>query len=611
MAVASTARPAVKRAQSRKDVAAAPNAKPVALAVAATMALAAVALVPSVNADPRLRSSILGAAVVLAAGVGVVLWNAKARRRALATEVSIRRPHYLQAVLQGSIYAYWGYYYRPVYDQVPLIAAQLAFAYAFDMLLTWSRRDKYMLGFGPFPIIFSINLFIWFKPEWYYLQFALVALGFLAKEFLRWQKDGQSAHIFNPSSFPLALFSVVLIATSTTSMTYGVEIATTQFNPPNIYLMLFLIGLPGQFFFGVTPMVMTAVVSTYLFGAVYFAATGTYFFVDSYIPVSVFLGMHLLFTDPATAPRTELGRIIYGVLYAIGNIVLYDVLQRAGIPTFYDKLLPVPLMNVSVQAIDRLARMPALRAINPANLAPAIAARKRNLAYITVWAVAFAGMSSVHAVGDHHPGHRVPFWQHACDANLRNGCSTLGQITQKYCADGSGWACNELGVLQAERRVTFPERAAESFQNACGLGFTAGCQNRAALGTDAKSLRRAPPRLPDYPVILRSGKGALPDTTPFALYDRACDQGFMSGCQGLASLYRSGEGTARDPQKALALLERTCADGDGTGCSDLGLMHFTGDGVPLDKRKGLAYLKQACDKGYAQACDWYAQQPPG
>jgi hypothetical protein len=42
----------------------------------------------------------------------------------------------------------------------------------------------------PFPIIFSITLFFWFKDEWFYLQFGLVALGLLAKEFLRWTRDG-------------------------------------------------------------------------------------------------------------------------------------------------------------------------------------------------------------------------------------------------------------------------------------------------------------------------------------------------------------------------------------------------------------------------------------
>ena len=63
----------------------------------------------------------------------------------------------------------------------PLIAAQLLFAYAFDMLLNWSRRDTYTLGFGPFPIILSTNLFLWFRAEWFYLQFPMIAVGFEAE----------------------------------------------------------------------------------------------------------------------------------------------------------------------------------------------------------------------------------------------------------------------------------------------------------------------------------------------------------------------------------------------------------------------------------------------
>ena len=116
-----------------------------------------------------------------------------------------------------------------------------------------------------------------------------------------------------------------------------------------MYLLLFLIGLPGQFFFGVTSMTMSAVVATYVFGRLYFAATGIYFFYDSYIPIAVFLGMHLLFNDPSTSPRTELGRIIYGALYGLSTVVLYDLLGSAGMPTFYDKLLQVPLLNLSVK----------------------------------------------------------------------------------------------------------------------------------------------------------------------------------------------------------------------------------------------------------------------
>ena len=83
---------------------------------------------------------------------------------------------------------------------------------------------------------------------------------------------------------------------------------------------------------------MAAVVTMYVFGLVYFAAAGTYYFVDAYIPIAVFLGMHLLFTDPSTAPRSELGRLAFGVVYALGVIALYGALGAYGQPRFYDKL---------------------------------------------------------------------------------------------------------------------------------------------------------------------------------------------------------------------------------------------------------------------------------
>ena len=89
----------------------------------------------------------------------------------------LRPQHYVQACAQGSILLYWGWYWREVYDSAHLLLAQLLFAYAFDLLLSWTRRGAYTLGFGPFPVIFSINLFLWFKPDWFYLQFLLIALG--------------------------------------------------------------------------------------------------------------------------------------------------------------------------------------------------------------------------------------------------------------------------------------------------------------------------------------------------------------------------------------------------------------------------------------------------
>src|ERR1700690_3114658 len=118
----------------------------------------------------------------------------------------------------------WGWYWREVYHDVSLIAAQIVFAYALDMLVCWSRRDKWVFGFGPVPIVMSTNLFLWFKDDWFYLQFLLIATGILGKEFIKWKREGRLTHIFNPSAFSLCVFSIVLIATHSTGISWGQEI---------------------------------------------------------------------------------------------------------------------------------------------------------------------------------------------------------------------------------------------------------------------------------------------------------------------------------------------------------------------------------------------------
>jgi hypothetical protein len=582
-----------------------PMFRAAALPAAFVSGLIAVAFLPSITANTNLQWSVLGAAAALVVGLAALF--VRARGRTLALEIQLRPQHYLQACAQGSVLLYWGYFWRPVYEAVPLLIAQLLFAYAFDTLLAWSRRNTYTLGFAPFPVIFSINLFLWFKPDWFYLQFLMIAVGFSAKEFIRWNRDGRRTHIFNPSSFPLALFSLGLIVTGMTGITYGPEIATTQFNPPNIYLALFLIGLPGQILFGVTSMTMSAVVTTYLFGVAYFGITGSYFFVDSYIPIAVFLGMHLLFTDPSTAPRTELGRIIFGVLYGLGNIVLYELLGRVGVPTFYDKLLPVPIMNLMVQSIDALARSPRLRSVDTARWGRSLSAKRRNLVWVSLWAGVFVAMSLTNAVGDSHPGHSVPFWQQACQSDARNACENLATILDTYCDDGSAWACNEVGALRWHRRIADTDPAAANFVRACAMGFSPGCQNALTFKMGDVPPQQAAPALADLPVVLRTGKGALPDTSPVDLYARACDQGWMSGCYDLAATYLQGKTVPRDPTRAAAAYEVACTGGMAMACSDLGLMYYSADGVQGDRPRGLDYLNRACGLGNTRACGWLKQ----
>ena len=470
-----------------------------ALPVAFTLGLAAFLLLDSVRQNTPLTWTFAGASAALLTWNAVLLASAVRSGRTLSVAIVLRKQHYLQACIQGSLLVYWGWYWRQVYDSAHLIAAQLLFAYAFDMLLSWSRRDVYALGFGPFPVVFSMNLFLWFRPDWFYFQFLMVAFGFAAKELLRWDKDGRSVHIFNPSSFPLAVFSLALIVTGTTDLTWGQDIATTLFYPPHMYLALFLFALPGQFLFGVTTMTMSAVVTTYLFGLLYYATTGIYFFYDSYIPIAVFLGMHLLFTDPATSPRTDLGRVIFGVLYGASTIALYALLGNLGVPTFYDKLLQIPILNLSIELIDRLARSNTWQRIDPTAILRPLAPRQRHLAYMAAWAVVFAVMSAVQGVGDSHPGQWLPFWQQACAEGRPYACPYLESIVSSDCDRGSMWACEELAILQDDADRYHPRTLARASAD-------------------------------DYPIVLRGSKGPIRNVSRAGLEALACHEGWPGTC---------------------------------------------------------------------------------
>ncbi|MGH7502004.1 MAG: hypothetical protein ACREL7_09625 [Longimicrobiales bacterium] len=472
---------------------------------------------------PALFWTFVGAGGALLAWIAVLFLMARRTGRSLILNVMVRRPHWIQACAQGSVLLYWGWHVRFVYAFLPLIAAQLIFAYAVDSLLNWSRRNTYAIGFGPFPIIFSINLFLWFRPEWFYWQFAMILVGFAAKEFIRWNLEGRSAHIFNPSSFPLAVASVALIVTATSDITLGTAIATTQFYPPHMYLFIFLISLPGQLLFGVARMTMSAVISLYLISLIHLQITGTYLFYDSHIPLPVFLGMHLLFTDPSTSPRSGSGRVLFGALYAMGTAVCYVLLSAANIPTFYDKLLPVPLMNLMVRGIDRLAAArPPLTQLG-SSLTPA----RRHVVWTSVWAGAFLVLTAARGVGDRHRGQALPFWQEACQAGSDRACKYTESMVLIYCNNGSGWACNEWGVIQRDA----DRSAGNAFTRACEMGFQPACDNAGRSSAGGEPPVRASPQLPDLPIVLRGTKPPLTERDPARLYAIACSQGWPNTCR--------------------------------------------------------------------------------
>ena len=470
-------------------------------------------------------ASFMGAAA--AVGIWAVVLYVKARKggRTLTLVWAPKATHWAQGIAQLMVYVWWARYVPIVGAFAPFIVAQLIFAYAVDGLLNWSRRDSYAFGFGPIPIILSINLFLWFRPDWFYWQFVMIVMGLLAKELIRWQRDGRSAHIFNPSSFPLSVFSIYLIATRGSDTTFGQVIANTIFDPPYMYLLVFLAAVPGQFLFGVARTSLGALATLLVISVGYFQVTGTYLFLDAHVPVPVFIGLLLLVTDPSTSPRTDLGRIMFGMLYAVLTTILFVLLPLVGAPTFYDKLLPIPFMNLTVRGIDRFASSRALAVLDPARLVASLAPMGRNFAYGAVMALVFTGLYATEGLGDRHPGQYLPFWTRACEAGNARACRYEAYLTATYCNNGSGWACNEAGIQLAEAR----RDRGQMFLKGCELGFSTACAN-AARGGDAGALVRAPPTDRDLPIILRGTKPALTERDRTVLMALGCRQGWTDMC---------------------------------------------------------------------------------
>jgi hypothetical protein len=491
--------------------------------------------VPTVRAVPNLVLSFLGTAAILLLWAMALAGLSMARKRRLHITLAIRTPHYIQMIAQGIVLAWWGWFVPSVYAYAPLILAQILVAYAVDMLLNWSRREEYRLGVGPVPVVFSINLFLWFHLEWFFFQFAMVALVFFGKEFLRWNREGRNTHIFNPSAFALSVAAAILIVTQSSHITFGEAIATTQYNPPWIYAVIFLAALPGQILFGVATMTASAMVTVWAFSAVFFATTGTYFFYDAYIPIAVFLGMHLLFTDPATSPRSEVGRILFGIFYGAGVVLSAVGLEMIGEPTYWDKLLPVPILNLLVMRIDSLANAVRTRIPPALDLIKGMSPRREYATTAGIWTGIFILLYASGGVGDNHPGQYLPFWQEACEegSSSGRGCDRLGFMQFNFCERGSSWACNELGIWRVEHDQDNPrnrDMAGQDFALSCEMGFEPGCQNGNVIMSGTNQWFREPPPDSELPVVLRGSKGPVTEADPEALRALGCERGWTEMC---------------------------------------------------------------------------------
>jgi hypothetical protein len=602
--------------------------------------------------NPRLAWTYIGVAAFLLCWQLALYLQSGRKAAGFAWEFAAVKSHYVQALAQLSVYAYWGWYWRNVYAEAPLILSQVVFLYIFDALLTWSRGQTWRMGFGPWPIIFSTNLFMWFHDDWFVFQFLMVALGVLGKQFICWRRGGKLTHIFNPSAFGLTIVSLILIFTGTTGHTWGEEIAVTQGYPPHPYTEIFLCGLVVQYFFSVTLLTLSATATLALLSLAYTQMTGVYLFLNSNIPIAVFLGLHLLMTDPATTPRSSFGRIIFGGLYGAGVFWAFIILRAFGAPAFYDKLVVVPLLNLLTPALDRLAAVGVAGKFGKweAKAGP----RKLNLAYMGCWVALFLTMLATGFVEAPHIGETLGFWEKAAEENRPHAAEHLRHLLHDFDERDFDNPTNRLDVLGGDRLLSREQalgnlyeevasiygrgklvpidsaKAARYFEKACELGNTEGCINLAieyfrinpagaqtgidqALSTlEHLSITTTNGRI-CYIVAYAydNGRSRPQDkTNARQFYEKGAQLGELAAWKALARMELAGEGGPADHAAAALWLQKAADAQDGPSCVYLAQLYHKGDGVSRDEQKSVALLEKACSLGVPQACELLKQNRP-
>jgi len=464
---------------------------------------------------------------VLGASAGVVGMRAASEQRRLRLRFVPVRAHWVQAGVHLGLYGAWASHWPEVLHHGPHLLAQILFYYGFDVLLAWWRRDEVRTGFGPIPIVGSVNLFLWFRDDWFVWQFGLLAVGALAKELVAWKREGRRAHVFNPSSFPLFFACMILWLGGLDATTWAGDIATNLGKTPHVWLWIFLLGLVVQSLFAVTLVTLSAVATLAVLNVAYTAATGVYAWVDVGIPAAVFLGCHFLVTDPATSPRTTRGRLLFGTLYGASALALYLLLVETGGPAYYDKLLFVPFLNLAVRRLD--------------GLGGGRPGRGANLGHVAVGVALFGALAATGMVGKRHPGRDVSFWEEACREGRYRACRSWVDLLDSRCHDGEWVRCREFaGLLAAGDHVArdLPD-AGYHLTLACQEGVAASCEEIPAfLAADGEAALRAD-----------------------------CAAGASLSCLVLGSLGTQGMGSEENRSLAAARVERACELGLQEACA--------------------------------------------
>ena len=279
------------------------------------------------------------------------------RSRPLNITFNIKRSHILPMSLQTIIFLYWSVYWVETVDHMSYVAFQLLFAYLIDAALSLQRHKTWGITMGPFPIVFSTNLFVWYQGSQTWCAFAIIAIAIFSKSYL--QRGGK--HIFNPSALGISVLGILYMVefsqvgwTNTTVFTF-VDVSHPLTAAPNMTELILMLALIPQFRFPIVTLSMSALVIMVALGDSFGGANP--FAVVPHGPLHplwppVFLAITLLATDPATIPKTANGKVFFGLSLGLMITLGSALANGSGADDYFTKVMPIPILNLLSPRFD-------------------------------------------------------------------------------------------------------------------------------------------------------------------------------------------------------------------------------------------------------------------
>ncbi len=291
---------------------------------------------------------------------------------------AIKFTHVLPAMIQGIVFGYWASYWPEAFQQLLVIGVQLAVAYAFEFLLMWTLRRPYTLGLGPFPIVFSANLFVWFAPGELLLGTLVIAVALSSKALI----VSNGRHIFNPSVLGVSAVAALCILWPSW-FTYH-DISTDFGRPPYMPYLILALALIPQIRLRTTPVSVGAILAMLGIMMTVFALTGYKKAPSPWWPPWL-LAITLLAPDPATIPAGSLARFLFGMFVGASFYVAAKVLEYSVGTDYFAKVIPIAIANYMVPTFERAASR--LSARLPQLPSGGAEARVYTAAWVSVWVI--------------------------------------------------------------------------------------------------------------------------------------------------------------------------------------------------------------------------------